>query len=68
MTPTQLQIMLALRPGPLNYYDLMAKVDAKEATINKAVLELLGDGELEEARLGEVVGLRLKTSQPLRKT
>lgn len=66
MTPTQLQVMLALNAGPLSYYDLMAKVDASEATINKAVLGLLDDGEVSEVQLGEVIGLRLGNVQPLR--
>lgn len=59
MTPTQLQITLALRPGPLSYYDLMSAVDATEATVNKATLALLGDKQIEEVELGEVAGLRL---------
>lgn len=63
MTPTQLQITLALRPGPLSYYDLLAKIDATEATVNKAVAALLDDSEVNEVELGAVVGLRLN-SQP----
>lgn len=59
MTPTQLQIMLALRPGPLSYYDLLAAVDAMTATIDKNVQALLDDKQIEEVPLGEVTGLRL---------
>lgn len=59
MTPTQLQIMLALRPGPLSYYDLLAVVDATTATIDKNVQALLDDKQIEEVTLGEVTGLRL---------
>ncbi len=59
MTPTQLQITLALMPGPLSYYDLLAVVDATEATVNKATLALLDGRQIEEVELGAAVGLRL---------
>lgn len=59
MTPTQLQITLALRPGPLSYYDLLTAIDATTATIDKNVQALLDDKQIEEVPLGEVTGLRL---------
>lgn len=58
MTPTQAKILNALANGPLSYYDLMDKVEAKESTINKAVLALLNSGEVAEVDLGNVVGLK----------
>ena len=61
MTPTQEKIINALGSGPLNYYELMAKVEARVPTVDKAVMHLLNSGELEEVKMGQAVGLRLKT-------
>lgn len=59
MTPTQLQIMLVLKPGPLSYYELLSAVDATTGTVDRAVKGLLDDKKIKEVNLGEVVGLRL---------
>lgn len=63
VTPTQAKILSALTSGPLSYCDLVAKVKARESTINKAVLALLNLGEIVEVELGDVVGLKKNESK-----